>query len=428
LVGYVIEKAVALHRLRRLLTRERENVADLSSRVDQLSALLAVGKAMNSELDLREVLGVILESAAQLLEATGGSIMLVEDSSHLKAVCTLSNDAARGGRVQIGQGLAGRVGLTLEPLVIAAPFDRASFGTAVEVDPQALGAMAVPLASRGQLLGVLNVFSLARRFDEADLRPMRLLAEHAAISIVNARHYEVERKRVSELVQLSRIKTQFFTTMGDELRAPLTSILTRITGMRTANYDRSEADRFLETTEGQIRHLLRLIEKLLISSVEKRRPARPSDQPVDLTALARTVVQTFGQGERGVHVVAPPGLEVMGDEEVLQQILFNLIDNACRHGAPPIRVELGGDGGQVLISVVDSGAGVDAADRDRIFMRFAGPEASGYSDVGLGLPIVRQLVTACGGRVWVEEAPGGGAAFRVALPARVPEPQAHAAS
>ena len=377
LVGYVIEKAVALHRLRKLLTHERENVADLSSRVDRLSALLAVGKAMNSELDLREVLGVILESAAQLLEATGGSIMLVENSSHLKAVCTLSNDAARGGRVQIGQGLAGRVGLTLEPLVIAAPFDRAALGNAVEVDPRALGALAVPLASRGELLGVLNVFSLTRRFDEADLRPMTLLAEHAAISIVNARHYEVERKRVSELVQLNRIKTRFVTTMGDELRAPLTSILSRIMGMRTTTYDRLEADRFLETTEGQVRHLLRLIEKLLISALEKRRPSRPSDQPVDLTALARTVVQTFGHGEGGIQIVAPPRLEVMGDEEVLQQILYNLIDNAYKHGAPPIRVEVARDGGQVLISAVDS---------------------------------------------------GGGAAFRVALPARMPEPQVHAAS
>jgi GAF domain-containing protein len=203
LVAYVIEKAVALHTLRKLLSEEREQVATLSTRVDQLSSLLAVAKAMNSELGLRDVLGVILESAVRLLRGTGGSIMLVEDAAHLKAVCTMSNDAARGVRVRIGQGMAGRVAFTLEPVVARAPFDSNGSSYAVEVNPGALGAMAVPLVSRGELLGVLNLFSEDGAFDEADLRPMLLFAEHAAISIVNARHYETERRRVADLLQLS---------------------------------------------------------------------------------------------------------------------------------------------------------------------------------------------------------------------------------
>jgi GAF domain-containing protein len=74
----------------------------------------------------------------------------------------------------------------------------------VELDPAVLGAMAVPLASRGELLGVLNVFSRERAFDQADLRSMLLFAEHAAISIVNARHYETERRRVADLLELNR--------------------------------------------------------------------------------------------------------------------------------------------------------------------------------------------------------------------------------
>jgi hypothetical protein len=203
LVAYVIEKAVSLHRLRKLLTRERENVATLSSRVDQLSALLAVAKAMNSELTLRDVLAVILESAVELLSGTGGSIMLVEDVSHLKAVCTMSNDASRSVRVLIGQGFAGRVASSREPLLASAPFEGAAFGAAPELDPGALGAMSAPLVSRGELLGVLTVFSGERRFAEGDLRPMMLFAEHAATSIVNARLYETERRRVAELLRSS---------------------------------------------------------------------------------------------------------------------------------------------------------------------------------------------------------------------------------
>jgi GAF domain-containing protein len=204
LVAYVVEKAVALRRLRLLLTQERENVADLSSKVDQLAALLAVGKAMNSELGLRDVLAVILESAAELVRATGGSIMLVEDTRNLKVVCTMSNNAARSARVPIGQGMAGRVAFTREPVMLAGPFDPAIFLPSPELDPQARGAMSVPLVSRGELLGVLNVFSRDREFTQDDLRPMTLLAEHAALSIVNSRLYEMERRRVAELRQLNR--------------------------------------------------------------------------------------------------------------------------------------------------------------------------------------------------------------------------------
>jgi hypothetical protein len=207
LVAYVIEKAVALHRLRKLLSTERENVAKLSTRVDQLSALLAVGKAMNSELNLREVLGVILESAAELLQGTGGSIMLSEDPAHLKAVCTMSNDVARGARVRIGQGLAGRVAFTRDPMLVTAPFDSAALGPAPELDPMALSGMSVPLVSRGKLLGVLTVFSGERRFTEADLRPMMLFADQAAISIVNAGLYETERRRVDELTSSDRFSS-----------------------------------------------------------------------------------------------------------------------------------------------------------------------------------------------------------------------------
>jgi GAF domain len=204
LVAYVIEKLVALNRLRKLLTQERENVADLSSRVDQLSGLLAVGKAMNSELALRDVLGIILESAVELLQATGGAILLVDGPAHLTAVCTLSNDAARGVRVLIGQGLAGRVALTREPLVINGPFDPGVFALSAEPHLRESSAMLAPLVNRGEVLGVLNVFSGSREFSADDLRPMTLFAEHAALSIVNSRLYETERRRVAELRELNR--------------------------------------------------------------------------------------------------------------------------------------------------------------------------------------------------------------------------------
>jgi len=77
---------------------------------------------------------------------------------------------------------------------------------------------------------------------------------------------------------------------------------------------------------------------------------------------------------------------------------------------------------KVLLSVMDSGTGVPAGDREKIFERFyRADKTKNRPGLGLGLPIVRGLVEACGGRVWVDDAPGGGAAFRVQLRARAAE-------
>jgi GAF domain-containing protein len=95
------------------------------------------------------------------------------------------------------------VALTREPLVINGPFDPGVFAVSAGLDPPAESAMFAPLVNRGQLLGVLNVFSHGREFSADHLRPMMLFAEQAALSIVNSRLYETERRRVAELRQLN---------------------------------------------------------------------------------------------------------------------------------------------------------------------------------------------------------------------------------
>src|SRR5437588_6220186 len=84
---YVLEKEVHLRRLTRLLLDERVLTAALSNRLKELAALLTVGKAVNSVLDIERVLDIILSSALELLGADGGSIMLLEDADQLRAVC-----------------------------------------------------------------------------------------------------------------------------------------------------------------------------------------------------------------------------------------------------------------------------------------------------------------------------------------------------
>jgi two-component system sensor histidine kinase KdpD len=125
----------------------------------------------------------------------------------------------------------------------------------------------------------------------------------------------------------------------------------------------------------------------------------------------------------------------MGEADSLRRVVDNLIDNAFKYGVPPVDVTIDvhedGDasagiyGGEVVLSVVDHGPGIDAGDRDRIFDRFQRLEGAEQAPgLGLGLSIVRGLVATCEGRIVVEDAPGGGAAIRMAFPLRVPQREA----
>jgi signal transduction histidine kinase len=112
------------------------------------------------------------------------------------------------------------------------------------------------------------------------------------------------------------------------------------------------------------------------------------------------------------------------DKRRLMRVLTNLIDNAVRHGGGDWRVEVTAAPGEVLIAVEDRGPGVPPADRKRIFERFARTAATDRrtsgDGAGLGLSLVAEHVAAQQGRVWVEDRPGGGARFVVALPAEEP--------
>ena len=416
--AYAIDKERHLQKLSRLLTDERVLTAALSNRLRELSLLLQAGKAMNAVLELDAVLDVILHSAQELLVGASGSIMLVDGDS-LVARCVRNNPDALGRRVAIGEGIAGRVAMTKEPLLINGRPTSKEF-PGLDTRTQAVSsAMSVPLVHRDQLLGVLNVNAGdGNTFSAYDLRALSLFAEQGAVAIANARLFDAERAHVVELVELDRMKSEFLGLVTHELRTPLTVVLAAAQTGKQPNSP-IETSELFEIIERNGKNLASLVEELLIAARLEQGDVATEPVLVDLADLVRTVARDFGVTERPVEVEVHEGLSAMSDPDAIRRILVNLLDNAHKYGAAPIRVTLEPGNDCVVLSVSDAGPGLPVEERERLFERFRRADTTGKPGLGLGLPIVRGLAASCGGHVWAEDAPGGGAVFRVALPLEI---------
>lgn len=416
---YAVEKELHLRRLGRLLADEFAINTALSHSLDQYSALVAAGQVVNSVLELEDVLDVILENALDMLEGTRGSVMLLEGTDELRAVAVRGNDRAKGAAVKLGESISGHVARTREAVVLSGDVDGERFPGKPTSEQAPTSAVCAPLEHRGELLGVINVSRDSSDYDEYDLQTLRLFAEPAAAAIANGRLYEAERAHVAELLELDRMKTEFMASMGHELRTPLTSIRGAVAASRRPVLADEERGHLLEVVDRQAERLHAMVEEMLTSADQRTPGVMPMLRPIDLAALVRLVALDSQVAGRPVEVDAPPRCDVRGDPESIRRIVGNLIENAFKYGEPPVRIVVGCHDDAVVLSVEDGGRGVPESEREKIFERYYRANRSDSTPGhGLGLPIVRGLVTACGGTVWVEDATNGGAAFRVTLPVR----------
>lgn len=221
-----------------------------------------------------------------------------------------------------------------------------------------------------------------------------------------------------------RSRADLVSTVAHELRSPLTSVK-GFTATLLARWDRFDDDQkrvMLEAIHSDADRVTRLLGELLdVGRIEAGR-LQLRTQVVDLPAVvAKIVAGRVASGEPVDRFVVDqvPLPELWADSDKIHQILGNLLENAVRHGAGTVTVALHPYGDGVELTVSDEGDGIAPEEVARVFGRFwRGGDRRGGS--GLGLYIVKGLVEAHDGTVEVTRAPGGGAAFRVLLPAGTP--------
>ena len=231
---------------------------------------------------------------------------------------------------------------------------------------------------------------------------------------------------LDRLAAANRDKTQFLSRVSHELRSPLQGTLGFLELLRL-DFDAPERDEYLGHAERSARHLVDLIDDLLmIGRIESGRLDLRSDI-IDLTVVADEVVHRYERMAREhdltIEVVAPEAVQVRSDSRRMDQVLDNLISNAIKYSQPggSVQVVVGRRESDGYIEVIDTGPGLSFEDVDRIFLPFErlSAERSGVPGTGIGLVVVKQLAAALGAQLEVESTVGDGSTFRVSLPVAV---------
>jgi len=236
-----------------------------------------------------------------------------------------------------------------------------------------------------------------------------------------------------QLEDADRLKTKFFTDISHEIRTPLSLILGPLDSLITENHYEPATESLLEMMRRNGQRLMHLVTQMLdISRLDSGKMKIVLSQS-DITVFLRLLVYEFvslAESKKIKYLVELPDKQhiVLFDEDKLDKILTNLLTNAFKFTSPGGTVRcnariitggLKGESGKLAFSVEDTGEGIDSRNIDRIFERYF--RAEGGRDhlrdgTGVGLSLVRELVSLCHGTIEVKSRKGEGSLFEVTIP------------
>jgi two-component system sensor histidine kinase MtrB len=226
---------------------------------------------------------------------------------------------------------------------------------------------------------------------------------------------------LDELDERIARERRFASDVSHEIRGPVAALASALSIIERRR-ERLPADvvPVVDALDEQVTAFNRLVLDLLEISRFDARTARLETEAVDLGELCQQLLHQRGYTDVALEADGVGPVHV--DRRRVEQVLSNLLENAARYagGATDLRIEDGGETAAVRLRVEDRGPGVPPAEREVIFGRFRRGRAAETADApdgsGLGLALSRQHVELHGGRLWVEDRPGGGASFVVELP------------
>jgi two-component system sensor histidine kinase KdpD len=292
-------------------------------------------------------------------------------------------------------------------------------------------ALYVPLIASQGIVGVLGVKPPDTHAfaDPEQLHLLETFANQAALAIERAQLAE-EAQQAQVRAEAERLRNALLSSVSHDLRTPLATIMGSASSLleNGTHFQRGTWQDMLQSIVDEAERLNRLVSNLLdmtrleSGALAVKKEWHPLEEVIG-AALARMEKRL---GDRPMAIRVPADLPLVRIDGVLiEQVLINLLDNGLKYTpvGRGIDISASASDAAVLVEVADRGPGFAPGEEERVFDKFYRGQTAESRGVGLGLAICRAIVEAHGGKIWAENRPGGGAAFRFTLPAKEAPPE-----
>ena len=426
-----------------------KNNADLAKSLYQLDVLYNTSTQFAGSLDREKLINIMLEGLEKSLSFNLSYILLFNDESDVKLIINSLHPLSE----RFEQAVKLRAMISYKSL-----FDKKEMPYSVsydvinverrikhpyiEYDLPVLNYdnMFAPITVGEKFLGVIEVFR-EDDFKSEDATCFQTLSKQVSIPLETATLYEEIKQANVKLENLERMKSEFISIVSHELRTPLTAIKNSLGILKggAAGETTAVMDKFLGLAERNVLRLKGIINDLLDLSKIEAGKMKFSFERADISAPIETVRNTLENLIKEKNISFSVNVQdnlpqVFIDTLRIEQVITNLLSNAIKFtpengeisvsatmqsGNEIGRSELQQDKSYILVSVKDSGIGIEQENLEKVFDKFQQIESSlsrKIGGTGLGLPIAKQLVDAHKGSIWVESVINSGSTFSFVVP------------
>jgi PAS domain S-box-containing protein len=391
---------------------------ELRSQIDRLTVLYELSQQLTSTLDTGQIFQSVFENVRLVVPFEEFSIQRYNEDQ--QTVTTLVHTQLPDEYL-----VAGETGIKAFSLQEGS-FEWEVVRTRRPVRTPDGCSMYVPMLSKGKIIGILSVHDRSTHpYSDTHLRLLESVGNLAAIALEKGMLYEETVQKSEEIQRRNKELDDFTYVVSHDLKEPLISI-EGYSKILQADYGESisgEGKEYLDSIVGATTRMKGLIDDLLMLS----RVGRPTEsyESVSIASVLAEIAtdMEYTIRQRGVRLIIPDNLpHVVGNETQLTIVFRNLIGNAIKFNtsATPT-VEVGfrnSENNTYLFSIRDNGIGIDKDFHDKIFVIFQRlHRREDYEGSGAGLAIVKRIVEAHHGRIWVESTPGEGSTFFFTIPA-----------
>jgi two-component system NtrC family sensor kinase len=429
----------------KILAELKANTSELENLVYKLSTLSQVTELVSRIPDIKEVLHLVLHRAMTAVHSKIGSIMLLDPHTQTLRIAAaegLEDAVVVGTTVRVGEGIAGKVAQTGEPVLVEDVEHDKRFGKVNDPTYDTSSCICLPLRAQDRIIGVLNLSQKSgqKSFDELDLQFLSTLLGHIGFAVENARllkeakeaalklrHVVHEKSSQLELAQQQLRQTGKFAAphhliarLSHELRIPLTTALGYAQLLVGKVEDKQlhqvalrifyEAQRATDT----VRNLLAFVEQ-----------PRPDKHPENLNdiltkALGRKAYDLHASNIEVEADLSPDLPTILLDAAQLHQVFLHVLNNACQAMADygttrQLRIQTSQCGQHLRVEIADTGPGIAPEHLQHVFTPFFTTKSQGKG-MGLGLSIARDIIRAHHGTVSMQSQGGKGTTVVMQLP------------